>query len=373
MLDELHVQGGFDQKYFDLNDAVDAFQRSLDGLRADGATAKAAAKADLIPLAEDPKAVELVMRVAEGIALADGDVSPQARAAVAEVAGALGVSALALGLQQARPDTGACRVIVVGNEKGGTGKSTTAIHIAMGLASQGAKVACLDLDSRQATLSRFLANRATAAQHRGVPLVVPRYRRVDSVVAESEDAATAEEQARFNAVLSELAHHDALVIDTPGHASRLAQFAHAAADVLVTPINDSFIDVDALADIDLPRREVRAPSPYCRSVWRERDRRKLAGEAEVDWLVARNRIGHLDSRSTREMARLLSVLSERLGFRLQPGFSERVIFRELFFRGLTLFDLVDEEVPHGSHASLARARQEVGELLAAVGTSAGRV
>jgi chromosome partitioning protein len=192
-------------------------------------------------------------------------------------------------------------------------------------------------------------------------------------VAESEDAATAEEQARFNAVLSELAHHDALVIDTPGHASRLAQFAHAAADVLVTPINDSFIDVDALADIDLPRREVWAPSPYCRSVWRERDRRKLAGEAEVDWLVARNRIGHLDSRSTREMARLLSVLSERLGFRLQPGFSERVIFRELFFRGLTLFDLVDEEVPHGSHASLARARQEVGELLAAVGTSAGRV
>jgi hypothetical protein len=35
----------------------------------------------------------------------------------------------------------------------------------------------------------------------------------------------------------------------------------AECDALVTPINDGFVDVDALADIGVARREVRAPSP----------------------------------------------------------------------------------------------------------------
>jgi chromosome partitioning protein len=261
---------------------------------------------------------------------------------------------------------------VVANEKGGTGKSTTAIHLAMGLTDRGARVACIDLDGRQATLSRFLSNRAAAAARRESPLVIPRYHRLEAVEAESKEAGAREERSRFTAALADLADYDAVVIDTPGYASPLLPLAQEAADVLVTPINDSFIDVDALADIDLERREVRSPSPFARRVWQERDRRKGAGEDTVDWVVARNRIGHLDTRNSREMTKLLSVLSQRLGFRLQPGFSERVVFRGLFFRGLTLFDLGSEEVPHGSHASLEHARREVGELLDAVAKAAGR-
>ncbi len=361
-----------EQKSFDLEQAVKAFQRSLERLQTEGPSARSAALASLAGLADDPAAAALILRVSQAVALADATVSDKVRGVVGEIAGSLKVPAPDLTPPQALSEAGPERVIVVGNEKGGTGKSTTAIHLAMGLSDRGARVACIDLDGRQATLSRFLSNRAAAAERRDAPLVIPRYHRLQAVEADSREAATREERTRFAAALADLADHDTVVIDTPGYASPLLPLAHEVADVLVTPINDSFIDVDALADIDLERREVRAPSPFARQVWQERNRRKGAGEDSVDWVVARNRIGHLDTRNTREMAKLLSVLSRRLGFRLQPGFSERVVFRGLFFRGLTLFDLGPEEVPHGSHASLEHARQEVGELLDAVATAAGR-
>src|SRR3954447_22314176 len=49
--------------------------------------------------------------------------------------------------------------IVFANEKGGTGKSTTAVHTAIALAASGHKVAALDLDSRQRTMTRYFENR----------------------------------------------------------------------------------------------------------------------------------------------------------------------------------------------------------------------
>ncbi len=367
ILQELH-----EQKSFDLEQAVKAFQRSLERLRNEGRAARSAALASLARLADDPAAVALLLRISQVVALADGTVSGEVRGVVGEIAGALGVAAPDLAPTQTLAEARPGRVIVVCNEKGGTGKSTTAIHLAMGLTDRGARVACIDLDGGQATLSRFLSNRAAAAERRESPLVIPRYHRLEAVEAESKEAAAKEERTRFAAALADLADHDVVVIDTPGYGSPLLPLAHRVADVLVTPINDSFIDVDALADIDLERREVRAPSPFARQIRQERDRRKGAGEDTVDWIVARNRIGHLDTRNAREMTRLLSVLAQRLDFRLQPGFSERVVFRGLFFRGLTLFDLRPEEVPHGSHASLEHARQEVGELLDAVATAAGR-
>ncbi|WP_193368288.1 division plane positioning ATPase MipZ [Pelagibius marinus] len=364
ILDELHEQQGFD-----LAQAVRGFENSLDRLRADGRAARAGALASLARLAENPDALALLMRVAEAVALADGTPSPEVRGALAEIAAALGQPA-----PQPPPREAARRgggsVIVVGNEKGGTGKSTTAIHLAMGLADKGKRVACVDLDGRQGTLSRFLELRARAAKQSARNLVVPRYRRFDA--PEAGTGPSLEERNRLEAVLGELSDHDVVVIDTPGHASSLSNAAYGLADVLVTPINDSFIDVDALAEINTQSREVRAPSAFCRLVWEERERRRQAGVPAIDWVVARNRTGHLDTRNAREMTQLLDVLSERLGFRLQPGFSERVVFRGLFFRGLTLFDLMAAELPHGSSASLKNAREEVGDLIEAVVTAAGR-
>jgi len=392
ILDELRAQ-----QHFDLGQGIEAFQSGLERLRQEGAAARHAAIATLAKLSDDPTAVDLVMRVAQAVAKADGPAGPEVRARVAEIAAALGVAEPVLRDAREGAEARPGRVIVVGNEKGGTGKSTTAIHLAMGLAERlageleesragahtgeeigaAARVACLDLDSRQATLSRFFANRASAARDRVVPLAVPRYARLDPATAdggETDGGGTdgAAERRRLRLALAELADHDVVVIDTPGFASPMAQAAHALADVLVTPINDSFVDIDALADIDVERREVLAPGPYSTFVWQQRDRRVIAGEAEFDWIVVRNRIRALDNRNTREMAGLLEILSRRLGFRLQPGFSERVVYRELFFRGLTLLDLSEAELPRGSRASFRHARQEVADLVDAVATAAGR-
>lgn len=363
------------RKDFDIDKAVTAFQRALDRLRGEGAAAQQAALASLAKLTadsggQDDAEAGLLLRVARTVALADGEVSPEVSRALAEIAAALGTSL------PPRETAGAAvprRIVVIGNEKGGTGKSTTAIHVAIGLAARGMKVACIDLDSRQATLSRFLVNRKAATEQRDATLTVPCYRRLAPAATAADEADEAEVRSHFAAMLSELAEHDVVVIDTPGFASRMAQLAHAAADVLITPINDSFIDVDALADIDVERRQVRAPSPYSSFVCQQRDRRKAAAKAEVDWIVVRNRIGQLNSRNTQNMAGLLDVLSERLGFRLQPGFSERVIYRELFFRGLTLYDLGEEDLPHASRASFRRARREVEDLVDAVSRSGGDV
>ena len=57
------------------------------------------------------------------------------------------------------PDLRSAHVIVVGNEKGGAGKSTLSIHLSVALLKAGYKVACIDLDTRQQTLTRFFENR----------------------------------------------------------------------------------------------------------------------------------------------------------------------------------------------------------------------
>jgi len=57
------------------------------------------------------------------------------------------------------PHEGPAHVIVLGNEKGGSGKSTTAMHLAVHLVRQGYRVGCLDLDARQGTLRRYIKNR----------------------------------------------------------------------------------------------------------------------------------------------------------------------------------------------------------------------
>jgi len=367
ILDELHAQ-----EAFDLARALMEFELSLERLKSGDSAARQSALESLKLAARDDATMDVVLQVARAMALADGAPSPDAISTLTEIAATLGRPIPQLEVRPAAAGDLPRHVIVVGNEKGGTGKSTTAIHIAMGLVERGAKVACVDLDGRQATLSRFLANRAAARDRQHARLVVPHYRRVDVPDEDDESRSPQNGTDRLTAVLHELADHDAVVVDTPGHTSRMVSAAYSLASAVVTPINDSFIDVDALADIDIDRREVRHPSRFARRLLEEQDRRKLVGSRKIDWIVARNRVGYLDNRNTREMAALLTVLSERMQFRLQPGLSERLVFRGLFYRGLTLFDLQEPDLPRGSGASLQRARREVSELLDAAFTEEGR-
>lgn len=256
-------------------------------------------------------------------------------------------------------------VIVLGNEKGGSGKSTTTMHVIVALLRDGWSVGSLDLDARQGTLSRYVENRNAAAAELDLPL--PTHRRLARSTLDSVLAARTEEADRFAATMAELADHDFVVIDTPGSDSHLSRLGHARADTLVTPLNDSLLDLDLLARFDAEGKKILGPSIYAEMVWEQKKARALADGGSIDWVVMRNRLSHLDARNKRRMGKLLDELSKRIGFRLAPGFSERVIFRELFARGLTLFDLRQKGTGVSLTLSHLAARQEVRGLLEAIG------
>jgi chromosome partitioning protein len=242
-------------------------------------------------------------------------------------------------------------IIVFANEKGGTGKSTTAVHTAVALASMGKKVAALDLDTRQRTLGRYLDNRA-ATQRR---LLIP----IPLVEHETFDPAKGAEIGDVIDRVGEGA--DILVIDTPGRDDPYSREAMIRADTLVTPINDSFVDLDLIGEVDPDTYKVRRPSFYAEVVWQSRTRRAKTTGATVDWVLLRNRLQHVNARNMHRVAEALGDLSRRVGFRVIPGLGERVIYRELFPKGLTLIDL-----PHIGEASFAHitARQELREMIA---------
>jgi len=258
-------------------------------------------------------------------------------------------------------------ILVLGNEKGGSGKSTTGMHLIVALLKRGYRVGSIDLDARQGSLSRLIENRIAYAERSGRSLELPLHRRVFRSEAEVRSAARYEERQALDEALNALAECHYIVIDTPGSDSYLSRLGHTCADTLITPLNDSFLDLDLLARIDHEGKRVLAPSLYSQMVWEQRQQRAVAKLAPVDWVVMRNRLSHIDARNKREIGYLLEQLGKRIGFRLAPGFGERVIFRELFPTGLTLLDLRAEEVGVSLNMSHVAARQEVRALLQAIG------
>jgi chromosome partitioning protein len=261
------------------------------------------------------------------------------------------------------------RVIVIGNEKGGSGKSTVAMHVAIALMKSGHNVASLDLDSRQKTFTHYIENRHAWAQQKGLSLAIPDHH----YFVEKMDHPTAEdEEADANALVNQLTalaySHDFIVIDTPGRDSNLGRLAHAMADTLITPTNDSFVDLDVLATVDREALSVTGPSHYARMVEEARQKRAQSGVPAADWVVLRNRLAARDSRNTRSVGQCLDELASMLNFRCVEGLAERVIFREFFSRGLTAIDTLDARTlgirPTLSHAT---ARLEVDALLNAIG------
>jgi chromosome partitioning protein len=255
-------------------------------------------------------------------------------------------------------------IIVFGNEKGGSGKTTAAMHVAVSLARLGKSVATIDLDSRQRSLTRQLENRAAYAQRSGANIPIPQAHVVARSNLKSLDAAAEEEQRKFTETLADVQDKfDFVVIDTPGSDTQLSRLGHAMADTLVTPMNDSFVDFDLLARIDPETFEVKQPSLYSDFVWDCRKKRLMARKPALDWVVMRNRISSTDARNKRRLSGALDKLAERISFRVAPGFGERVIFRELFPNGLTMLDMPQPGLGISMSMSLVAARQEVRELI----------
>jgi chromosome partitioning protein len=256
-------------------------------------------------------------------------------------------------------------VIVLGNEKGGSGKSTTAMHVIVALLNEGARVASIDTDGRQRTLTRYIENRAWWARKMSIALEMPKHFAVPLAAGELVSDIEGREFRAFAEAISRAEHgYDFVVVDTPGSNSYLMRVSHAMADTLITPINDSFIDFDVLAQVDPETFDIRAPSHYSALVADARKQRTLVDERAMDWVIVRNRLSTLDSRNRRQLVRNLETLSGQIGFRMADGISERLIFRELFPRGLTALDRLDKTTlgsePTLSHLS---ARREIRALI----------
>jgi chromosome partitioning protein len=262
--------------------------------------------------------------------------------------------------------TGA-HVIAVGNNKGGSGKSTIAMHIAVALLKCGQRVATIDLDNKQKTLTNYIDNRRGWSRQAGTDLAVPTH-----LCFQSVNYRTAEDEASGCKALSDIIDtlsrsHDFVVIDNPGHDTYLTAFAHSLANTLVTPLNDSFVDFDVLGSVDAEAFKVTGISHYSQMVEEARRQRQLRDQGRIDWIVLRNRLSSLGSRNKRVVGEALTELSKTLNFRLLDGLAERVIFREFFPRGLTAVDDIDALTlgarPTMSHVT---ARLEMERLIAAI-------
>ena len=259
-------------------------------------------------------------------------------------------------------------IFVVGNEKGGAGKTTCSMHLITGLLEKGLKVASLDTDCRQHSLTRYLQNReAYNAKNADKPVPMPRHFLLKEGVAQNIPEREKEEKILFEKMLQDARNgSDVLVIDTPGSHSFLSCLAHSYADTVVTPINDSFVDMDVMAKIDSESKII-APSIYSQMIWTQKMERAKRDGKSIEWVVMRNRLSNLDAVNKRNVSNVLNDLAKRISFKVVPGFSERVIFKELFLQGLTLLDLTKANFGKPFNMSHVAARMELREFMNSLG------
>ena len=261
-------------------------------------------------------------------------------------------------------------VIVVGNEKGGAGKSTIAIHTATALMHAGASVAVLDLDLRQQSTAHFFAHRRAWLDANSAVAPMPVDQPLTDQAAMLARAGEVEALARFEeafAYASEAA--DFVLIDTPGSDTAISRAAHGLADLIVTPMNDSFVDFDMLGVVDPVTLELKRHSLYSETVWNSRKARAVKDRKTIDWVVLRNRLAPTEARNRRRLDERVETLSRKVGFRIGPGLRDRVIYRELFPFGLTVADLSPRIRPVAMSLQHVAARQELRALMASLGLS----
>jgi chromosome partitioning protein len=258
------------------------------------------------------------------------------------------------------------KIIIIGNEKGGSGKTTTAMHLIISLLKLGFKVGSIDIDSRQKSLTRYVENRAKTLTLRGDDsLLMPQHVCVNKVEGATLESAIEQEEKAFNEAMQKLNDNDFIIVDTPGSDSALSRKAHSIADMVITPINDSFIDLDLIGIVEAQNFDQAKPGIYSAMLWEQKMKRAATKSEALDWVVVRNRLSTLDAINKRNVENALARLSKRFGFRIVPGFSDRVIFKELFLNGLTLHD-ANSAKEIKLNTSVVAARQELRNFVTAL-------
>lgn len=257
-------------------------------------------------------------------------------------------------------------VIVIGNEKGGSGKTTTAIHLIMSLLKLGFSVCSIDIDP-QRSLTSYIENRQQTIIKQNIQLPFPHHFMIKQSPFKHTNESEEDEKRRFLGALEKgFSHSDFIIIDTPGSDNFMSRLAHSYADTVITPVNDSFMDLDVLAKVDNGKLDIERPGRYSQMIWEVKLQKAKRNRGQINWVVMRNRLLNLDAKNKRHVATVLTNLSKRFGCRVVPGFGERVIFKELFLNGLTLLDVMDSQVEVKLNLSHIAARQELFRFLEAL-------
>jgi chromosome partitioning protein len=257
-------------------------------------------------------------------------------------------------------------IIVVGNEKGGSGKTTTAMHLIISLMKLGFTVGTIDLDSRQQSLTRYIENRKAYASKNGPTFEAPEHYALKRSEKRNLEEAEKEDEDLFLSTVQKLNSKDFIVIDTPGSDAFMGKTAHSYADTVITPINDSFVDLDLIGNVNADTLDSMRPGIYSAMLWEQKMKRATRNQKEINWFVVRNRLSSLDAINKRNVETAIQKLSKRFGFKTAPGFGDRVIFKELFLHGLTLHDARDAKEIRMSTSVIA-ARMELREFIKALG------
>lgn len=264
------------------------------------------------------------------------------------------------------PNEQSAYIIVVGNEKGGSGKTTTAMHLAISLLKLEFKVATIDLDCRQQSFTNYIKNRTQTIKAFNIPLMMPDHYTFSLSNNDSKSSSKKDDETAFAALINKMKYeYDFIVIDTPGSDTDVSRFAHSFADTVITPVNDSFVDLLLLGEVDAQNFQHKASGIYSAGLWAQKQTKLARQEGELKWVVVRNRLSSLDNKNKRNVEQALQQLAKRLGFKVIQGFYDRVIYKELFLEGLTLHDSEYTDKIRMTTSVLA-ARQELRDFLLAL-------
>ncbi len=248
-------------------------------------------------------------------------------------------------------------IIVVSNEKGGTGKSTLSMHLAVLLLNEGFKVATIDVDGRQGTLSKYIENRKSNNLKNNLNLPIPEH------ISFSIDSDMSENIENLKQTVEKLqTDFDAILIDTPGSKNYLFDEAHKYADTLITPISDSFLDLSVIADIDFETQKIKNPSHYAMHIWEVKKHLAAQGKAFLNWIVVGNKISPFQSNNQKQVFSYLKKLEKLYGFRSIIGVKDRAIYKEMFLEGLTVLDMQNETLKMKMSMSHLAAKREIFKL-----------
>ncbi len=257
-------------------------------------------------------------------------------------------------------NTSSTYMIVIGNEKGGTGKSTFTMHLAVKLMQEKYTVAVIDLDGRQGSLSKYIENRRQFCSNNKINLPIPLHYRFEPT---NDYSQIPSEIKKLKETINEIAPKvDAIIIDTPGHKNYLFEAAHEYADTLITPITDSLIDLSSIANIDPTSGALQTPGPYAEFVWEIKKQLASKGKPCLNWIISGNKTSTNRSKNKAYIFEVLEKLGKLYGFRFCEGLKDRVIYRELFLDGLTVLDMQSEPLRRKMNISHLAAKMEIKKL-----------